>query len=995
MLGKEIFIRICDRGDSPWERISFDDFRFHETKPDFLPSYARANSVPTGTTSDVLKLIDTERDSRLGLWHWAERKRILASSWGDRMLQLPVAVPNEYDLAFTLEGSPGIHDVGVVLPVGDRQVILLIDGGGKSASGLTLVDGKLWNDNASTHRGAVLLDGKPNELVCQVRADSVKLSCNGATVIDWHGDPRRLSLEFGKVASWDGLCIGGFRAAYRVSKLDFTPISPQRAGGNEKSNKARSAVPSARSNAENSDGWVPLFNGKDLTGWKTHPSQPGNWRVENGVLRGSRAATSYLYSERDRYQDFELHVEARINDSGSGGVYFRSPFGPIWPPENPVLPQGYKAQIDGTKRDYYKTASIFDGSEQAVFNVHDPLVTPGQWFTMDLVATDNHLVVKINGSVAADYTDEMRQFASGHLALAKHDPQTTVEFRAIEIKDLPPRATAPAAGKVVADSSPVIRGHMGRLTGVGFTPDGETLITSANNQTRCLEKGVFMNNAGPDNAVRFWDAASGKQRFALTRDLGQNWQPPVQGFSISPDDRSIAVSAGRASSDWGNHTVTVWNLARPERMNYFPLAGWNGVWTPFFSRDGQTLFAFRSDQTVHVLNVSKRMEEKQFLLGGQADKGALRSVCMTYDRDRVVAGYRDGTIRIWSIENGQLLGELKGHTAFIQAVALSPDEKTLASASFDGTSRLWSLSNQQQLRSIDHDGARVFSVLFLGDGDKVVTGSDKNAAVVYEASSGKELCRFVGHVGPVTSLAISPDGKYLATGSNDKTARIWAIPEAIRGSLSLSATTPANTGRGDKPPIKPASKTTKSASGSPTRAVPQDGFIPLLNGRDLRAWLFPKRAGGSKFDQGVIRLTRNDDYFFTKRSNFKDFTLRLEMSASQGTEAMVGIRQQGAGTAGTAITSRIFDDGTSIRAGMQWLNFAPTAEIGTKRASIPYDQFFTLELRIKGQYATVTIDGAETSNNIHHPGGKPEGALGVVVRKGKLAIRKVEVKEVP
>src|SRR5262249_6607228 len=32
--------------------------------------------------------------------------------------------------------------------------------------------------------------------------------------------------------------------------------------------------------------FVPLFNGKDLTGWKTHPDQPGDWKVENGVLIG-------------------------------------------------------------------------------------------------------------------------------------------------------------------------------------------------------------------------------------------------------------------------------------------------------------------------------------------------------------------------------------------------------------------------------------------------------------------------------------------------------------------------------------------------------------------------------------------------------------------------------------------------------------------------------------------------------------------------------------
>ena len=45
------------------------------------------------------------------------------------------------------------------------------------------------------------------------------------------------------------------------------------------------------------EGFVSLFNGKNLAGWKTHPTQPGNWRVENGVLASSGQAASHLYTE--------------------------------------------------------------------------------------------------------------------------------------------------------------------------------------------------------------------------------------------------------------------------------------------------------------------------------------------------------------------------------------------------------------------------------------------------------------------------------------------------------------------------------------------------------------------------------------------------------------------------------------------------------------------------------------------------------------------------
>ncbi len=81
------------------------------------------------------------------------------------------------------------------------------------------------------------------------------------------------------------------------------------------------AAPSA--NVSASQHFVPLFNGRDLSGWKTYPSQPGNWRVENGMLVGSGPGSpSHLYTERGDYKDFHLRIE-RVNEGGNSGVYYR------------------------------------------------------------------------------------------------------------------------------------------------------------------------------------------------------------------------------------------------------------------------------------------------------------------------------------------------------------------------------------------------------------------------------------------------------------------------------------------------------------------------------------------------------------------------------------------------------------------------------------------------------------------------------------------------
>jgi serine/threonine protein kinase/WD40 repeat protein len=188
-------------------------------------------------------------------------------------------------------------------------------------------------------------------------------------------------------------------------------------------------------------GWVKLFNGKDLTGWKSDLT-PGVWGVQDGILRGrwrvqSKVASmpkSHLESERGDFQDFHLHVQARISDGGNSGVCFRgdptrrTPSG---------FPEGYEAPINSNHSNPIRTGSLFHlGLEKAV---KEMLVPPDVWFDLDVIAQDNHLQIKVNGKTTVDHVDEQRTYMKGHFALELVDPRSVVEFRKIEIKELSPQ----------------------------------------------------------------------------------------------------------------------------------------------------------------------------------------------------------------------------------------------------------------------------------------------------------------------------------------------------------------------------------------------------------------------------------------------------------------------------------------------------------------------------------------------------------------------------
>src|SRR5262249_25459374 len=143
------------------------------------------------------------------------------------------------------------------------------------------------------------------------------------------------------------------------------------------------------------DGFVSLFNGTDLDGWSTSFSQPNSWRVENGVLIGSGPGYNRLIWERNHFRDFHLRVHARINDGGDGGVMFR------W-----TTAGGYQAQIvNTTRRPSRGTGSLMSSEDKYLVEYRDPLLRPGEWFLLEVIAVGRHIVLKVNGKITADYTE--------------------------------------------------------------------------------------------------------------------------------------------------------------------------------------------------------------------------------------------------------------------------------------------------------------------------------------------------------------------------------------------------------------------------------------------------------------------------------------------------------------------------------------------------------------------------------------------------------------
>lgn len=174
------------------------------------------------------------------------------------------------------------------------------------------------------------------------------------------------------------------------------------------------------------DGWVSLFNGKDLAGWKAPVPNPF-WKAVDGVLAGENNPEkkgSMLYTT-ESYGDFEFEADARWQGEIDSGFMVRKP--------------ELQLQI-GVSRSLKKdmTGSFYLGSypEEAQAKNAGKLLKPGDWNTFKLQAKGNTFTVWINGTQASQYTDP-KFAAPGPVGLQIHGGLAMkIEFRNLRIRPL-------------------------------------------------------------------------------------------------------------------------------------------------------------------------------------------------------------------------------------------------------------------------------------------------------------------------------------------------------------------------------------------------------------------------------------------------------------------------------------------------------------------------------------------------------------------------------
>ena len=199
------------------------------------------------------------------------------------------------------------------------------------------------------------------------------------------------------------------------------------------------------------DGFTPLFNGKDLSGWK-NPYEWGEAEVVGDEIHLTADKKFFLVTE-EQYADFIFEGEVHLPEGpANSGFMFRCHVEP-----NKVY--GYQSEIDGSDRRWsgglydegrnqwlwpsqkgrtkVEAALAHEAESQAHFKkpeVRDALKR-NDWNKIHITCKGNLLKIELNGVVTTEYTDDTD--AKGHLGIQHHGEKgQTYRFRNLRIKTL-------------------------------------------------------------------------------------------------------------------------------------------------------------------------------------------------------------------------------------------------------------------------------------------------------------------------------------------------------------------------------------------------------------------------------------------------------------------------------------------------------------------------------------------------------------------------------
>ncbi|GAB3260716.1 DUF1080 domain-containing protein [Larkinella harenae] len=201
---------------------------------------------------------------------------------------------------------------------------------------------------------------------------------------------------------------------------------------------SKSSAPKSSTSKEGK-GWISLFDGKSLDGWKVGKNAD-SFKIEDGAIAVNGPVAHLFYVgpvQNHNFKNFQFKAKVMTLPGANSGMYFHTQYQEeSWPKK------GFEVQVNNSHTDWRRTASLY-----AIQDVKETYVKDNEWYTEEIMVQGKKVTIKINDKVVNEYTEPdgverpkdmaERKISSGTFALQAHDPKSKVYYKDIMVKVLP------------------------------------------------------------------------------------------------------------------------------------------------------------------------------------------------------------------------------------------------------------------------------------------------------------------------------------------------------------------------------------------------------------------------------------------------------------------------------------------------------------------------------------------------------------------------------
>ena len=313
------------------------------------------------------------------------------------------------------------------------------------------------------------------------------------------------------------------------------------------------------------DDWIPLFDGRSLTGWKASENE-SSFRVVDGQIAADGLRSHLFYTGGLRnagFKNFELKADVLTRPGANSGIYFHTRFQEGgWPAK------GFEVQINNTQKgDANYVERRKTGSLYGVRNVFKAFADDNKWFQLHVQVRAKQVKVRLNDTLLVDYVEpdppvilsdlKVPVLDHGTFALQCHDPGSKVFFRNILVRPLPDDLPMATTERAVVDDvyRELLRMNMGNFPVVDYHTH--------------LKGGLTLEEALAESrrlGIMYGIAVNCGLGFPITNDAG------AEEFLASMKGQSVFVAMQGEGREWvklfSKETIAKFDYAFTDAMTF-------------------------------------------------------------------------------------------------------------------------------------------------------------------------------------------------------------------------------------------------------------------------------------------------------------------------------------------------------------------------------------------------------------------------------------------